>query len=92
MVRKGEIGIRQIKRDWPHHVALPAEALRGPANSVPKYVIAKELEAAPMPYHLSRDNQDFVFFCFPTAEAAQAFQARFGGELLPMVDEPHRRR
>jgi hypothetical protein len=31
MVRKGEIGLRQIKRDWPHHVALPAKALRGPA-------------------------------------------------------------
>jgi hypothetical protein len=33
-----------------------------------------------------------IGFCFATAEAAQAFHDRFGGELLPVVDEPRRRR
>jgi hypothetical protein len=93
MVRKGEIGLRQIKRDWPHHVALRAEDLRGPANSMPKHVLAKELEAAPMPYHLNRDDGEFVVFCFLTVEAAQTFAERFGGELMPVVeDKPGRRR
>jgi hypothetical protein len=90
MTRKGEITERQIRRDWPHHVALPAEALRGTANSMPKYVLAKELEAAPMPYHLQRDGREFVVFCFVTAEAAQAFAERFGGELLPAAGTPQR--
>jgi hypothetical protein len=31
-------------------------------------------------------------FCFPSQEAARAFAERFGGELLPVVDEPRRRR
>jgi hypothetical protein len=29
MTRRGEITESQILRKWPHHVALPAEALRG---------------------------------------------------------------
>jgi hypothetical protein len=80
--RKGELTERQIRRDWPHHVALPVEALRGASSSMPKYVLARELKAAPMPYHLNRDGREFVVFCFLTAEAARTFAERFGGELL----------
>jgi hypothetical protein len=43
MVRKGEIGRRQIQRQWPHRVELPAEAVRGPANSAATFGFAKEL-------------------------------------------------
>jgi hypothetical protein len=44
--RKGELTERQIKRDWPHHVALPAEALRGVANSTAIHGLVKELSGA----------------------------------------------
>lgn len=81
--RKGEITDRRIRRDWPHHVALPVEALRGAANSMPIYDRVKELGGAPMPYHLVRDGRDYRVFCFKTAEDAQAFADRFGGERLP---------
>jgi len=83
LTRKGETDIRRIQRRWPHHVAVPAEALRGAVNSMPIYGLAKELAGAPRPYLLECDGRELVVFCFATPEAAQAFHERFGGELLP---------
>jgi hypothetical protein len=82
MIRKGELSESQILRKWPHHVALPAEALRGAANSMPMYALAKELAGGPPPCHLRREERDYVVFCFARAEDAQAFAERFGGERL----------
>jgi hypothetical protein len=86
MARKGEITRAIIRRQWPHRVELPAEAVRGPEHSV-----AKALCAAPYPLSAFHDDQFFAVFHFSTAEAAQAFHARFGGELLQPA-EPRRRR
>jgi hypothetical protein len=33
VTRKGETTTSKIKRDWPHHVALPAEAVCGLSNA-----------------------------------------------------------
>jgi hypothetical protein len=90
MTRKGETEARRIQRWWPHHVALFAEAVRGVTN-LPLYEAAKEMGGAPQPYYLIRDGRELVVFCFTTAEAAQAFAQRFGGEMLS-VEEPRRRR
>ncbi len=79
MTRKGEITEKQILRRWPHHVALPPEAMRGAQNSMQIHGFAKTLSGAPRPCHLRRDGRDFVVFCFSTAEDAQAFAERFGG-------------
>jgi hypothetical protein len=82
MTRKGEIGVRQIKRNWPHRVELPAEAVRGPENSAATFGLAKELGGAPYPLSEFRDDRHWTIFHFKTAEAAQTFADRFGAERL----------
>jgi hypothetical protein len=80
--RKGAISRSQLNRQWPHHVALPAETLRGIGNSEAVYAFLKPLSVGPRPYRLRRGNLDFAVFCFAKPEDAQAFAERFGGEVF----------
>jgi hypothetical protein len=83
--RKGEITLPDIKRHWPHHVALPANKVRGAMNSQIVWSFAETLSAAPRPYPLRRDDGEFVVFSFAKSEDAEAFAERFGGERLPVI-------
>jgi hypothetical protein len=58
MTRRGEIGRTQLARWWPHHVALPAEAVRGIANSETVCGFASTLSVAPRTYTLRRDGRN----------------------------------
>jgi hypothetical protein len=68
--RKGEVTLPEIKRKWPHRVALSADKLRGVESVVHRFANGR---SAPRPYSLRRDDGEFVVFCFARPEDADAF-------------------
>lgn len=63
--RKGELHRSRLDREFPHHVALPAEAVRGlaKADAIRRY--AGELGGALLTYSLRGEAGGRVVFCLP---------------------------
>jgi hypothetical protein len=85
MIRKGEITRSRLRSECPHHVALPAEKVRGLENSEIVRSAAAALSAAPLTYYVRRDGLDYVVFCFVEREGAETFRERFGGKRLSVT-------
>jgi hypothetical protein len=56
--RKGEVTLPDIKRHWPHQVALSADKVRGGEEQRNRLGFAATLSAAPRRYSLDRDDGD----------------------------------
>ena len=65
----------------PHR--LPVGKVRGLKNSEVVRGLADAPSVGPRTYVSRRDDLDFVVFCFPKPEDAEALCERFGGERLP---------
>jgi hypothetical protein len=55
-LRKCEITTARLRREWPHHVALSADKVRGLDNSAVVRGFADTLSVAPRTFHMCRDD------------------------------------
>ena len=83
--RKGELTPAAMDRGWPHQVALPTDDCRG---SYGRFIDAFCLDLSVCERHHSVFHEDkwWIVYCFASAEHAENFRVRFGGERFDPKD------
>lgn len=85
VLRKGELTSAGIDREWPHQVALPAEAMIG-KNVMIIDRFCRGLSICPRHHNFRlADGKEYFVYCFATLGDADYFRIYFGGE--PMTPE-----
>lgn len=87
MRRKGELSGKQIDSGWPFQVALPSHRTLG-AEYVSARLFCERLSLCPRNHCFVRDGQYVNVWPFALLEDAEAFAAKFGGELISVKDRP----
>lgn len=85
--RKGELSKFRIDEEWPFQVSLPSRLTVGPAYVMVR-MFAEKLSLAPRGHSFVRDGEYWSTWCFAKREDAEAFQAKFGGEIIAPKDRP----
>ena len=78
--RKGEMTEGAIDRDYPHHVELRAD-LTTDKNSDAALAFCRGLTLALRGHHRRKGDIDYNVWCFANPAHANAFLARFGGDV-----------
>jgi hypothetical protein len=79
--RKGELTARRIDRDWPHQVALPADAVSG-RNTTIIQRFCRGLSVCPRHRRYGDGENERIAYCFVERLDAEFFQMHFGGEFI----------
>ncbi|WP_414462970.1 hypothetical protein [Hyphomicrobium sp. DY-1] len=87
MRRKGELSRFAMDQGWPHQVALPASATTG-KNLDRVHAFCKELSLCKRNASFVKDGAYWIAWCFAEPEHAEAFQKRFGGEMMTPKTRP----
>jgi hypothetical protein len=85
--RKGELHKGRIDREWPHQVALRADAASG-ANFSIVDGFSRKLSRCERGHSFIRDGHDYVVYCFSVKADAELFRDRFDGEMIDPSEQP----
>ena len=85
--RKGELHKGRIDREWPHQVALRADAVSGPNFPIVDD-FSRKLSRCERGHTFVRDAHDYVVYCFAVKADAEVFRQRFNGEIIEPKNRP----
>jgi hypothetical protein len=78
---KGRVSPAVIRRNFPHQVVVPAEAVGG--YNIPSVdVFFAQIDHPKHALRLRKDDREFEIYCFNDPQHAASFSALFGGEVI----------